>query len=156
MNATHLTAAVFFSLACSQPQPVPTTSTTLTSATTTSAALTSAPSAALTSTAQAPSSSVSAPIADGSRQAPEEEQFWIDLAMAYNAKLSVCKGWTGDGTITVKNGKIVSFEILDGAGGKGTPQPKLKGVAVPTIPASLTKEFEGPVSVSVCTDRARR
>jgi hypothetical protein len=96
------------------------------------------------------------PVGASDTPTADEEKFWVDLAMAYESKLERCKtGWTGDGTLTVKDGKIVSLEIEEG-GDAGTAVPELTGTAVPAIPASLQKEFEGPVSVSVCTGRARR
>ncbi|HTJ85399.1 MAG TPA: hypothetical protein VL400_26960 [Polyangiaceae bacterium] len=65
---------------------------------------------------------------------------------------AVCKafgqGWSGDGILVVKNGKIVSFEAgtstSDAKGNEkwhGKKMPELKGKAVPPIPPELAPLF---------------
>ncbi len=88
----------------------------------------------------------------------EEQKFWFDLGVAFNQKLEKCKtGWTGDGEITVKDGKITKLVWLDSSstGATGTAVPSVKGTPVPAIPSSLVKLFEKPVAVSLCTGSAR-
>lgn len=81
----------------------------------------------------------------------EETLFWQALALVYDSVLPQCKGgWTGDGEITIKDGKIARFAIDEHIGPQKVFAP-LKGKKVPAIPASLKKRFEKPVAISVCT-----
>jgi hypothetical protein len=113
-----------------------------------------------TAAAPAPAAATAVPSASATAMASavpadpptsEETVFWQALALVYDSHLPECKGgWTGDGEITIKDGKIARFTI-DEHTGKPLGVPSLKGKAVPPIPASLKKMFEKPVAISVCT-----
>lgn len=112
-------------------------------------------SATVTATAAAPETAAPVP---AEPPMTEEQKFWFDLGVAINQKLEKCKtGWTGDGEITVKDGKISKLVWLDISPKKttATPVPSAKGAPVPAIPSSLAKLFEKPVAVSLCTGTAR-
>ena len=110
---------------------------------------------------QSASASPSAPVPVVPPAAPkysEEEQFWLDLSVVFNQELAVClTGWTGDGRITVKGGKIARFELVEHGlkGDVATPVPALVGKKVPTVPSALRKVFDAPVHVSVCVGGTR-
>lgn len=102
----------------------------------------------------APVASASTPVASAAPvDAPptEEEAFWPALALVYDSMLPQCKGgWTGDGEITIKDGKIARFAITY-PGAPSKVVPALKGKAVPPVPASLKALLAKPAFVSVCT-----
>lgn len=112
----------------------------------------SAPASVAASASAAAPVATTAPTAAPTAPPPSEEQvFWEALALVYDSQLPECKGgWTGDGEITIKDGKITRFAITE-----HTTPPKviaaLKGKAVPPVPASLKKSLEKPSYVSVCT-----
>lgn len=108
------------------------------------ATVASAPSAAPMASA-APSAPPSEPLPT------EEEAFWMALARVYDSQLEQCQsGWTGDGEITIEDGKIARFTITD-PGAPSKVIAGLKGKAVPPIPTSLKKALEKPTYVSVCS-----
>lgn len=92
------------------------------------------------------------------RKYTEEEQFWLDLAFTFNESLPICRtGWTGDGRITVKGGKIAAFDLVEHGlkGDVATPVPSLRGKKIPPIPPALRQVFDAPVPVSVCVGSTR-
>lgn len=83
----------------------------------------------------------------------EEAKFWTDLGMVFNTKEICGGGWTGDGLLTVKGGKIAKFELLADSGPSPEQTKAAKGMKdkpVPPIPASLKTLFDKPVNVGVC------
>src|SRR4051794_4786646 len=67
----------------------------------------SAPAPAAASASAAAPVATAAPTAAPAEPPPSEEQvFWEALALVYDSQLPECKGgWTGDGEITIKDGK---------------------------------------------------
>lgn len=149
--STWVAIGVVFLLGC-EKQPdaaAPVVAAASAKATAPAPAAASAASAAPVATAPSAAPAASAVTADPPPS--EETVFWQALALIYDSLLPECKGgWTGDGEITIKDGKIARFAIDEHT----RPQrviPALKGKAAPSIPGSLKKMFEKPVAISVCT-----
>lgn len=154
-----LSTSLLLLAACASGSTRPDEPTGADSATAATSEPTAEPSATAAPSASAPVAGATAS-ASATAGAPvsEVETFWIELGKVFNAKVPECAtGWTGDGRITIKDGKIAKFEIVerDPKGDRARAVPGLKGTVVPPIPAPLKKEFEKPVDVTVCFSSAR-
>ena len=131
----------------------------------------SAPNAAAAPSAPATSSTVAAPAAASSGDASPPAMSADEKAKAAAEDIAagrlshhpfkwelqtfvfpaICKkfsqGWTGDGVILIKDGKVVSLDAGDAE--QMTPFPGLNGKAAPAIPPELAPLFKKAVDFSV-------
>lgn len=135
--------AILVVLGCDAPQQAPVAP----AAPTAAPSSAPAPSAAPTPKAPAETANAAAstPVAPAEPKLTDEERFWSELGDTINREVKACAtGWTGDGEVTIKSGRIVKV-VVD-----GQPVRSLVGKASPPVPAPLVKRLEKPVSISVC------